>query len=82
MNKYEEAKRYTIDYVNNIIEMEAIILEALDKAQKHDELMTAKKPIRNRHKEIYTCANCGEIIYKEQKYCDECGQAILQDWSE
>lgn len=73
LEEKDEEQYYKI-YQECLLEND-LVLEVIDKAQKYDELMTAKKQIKKDYEDgILFCPNCKVRIFRQKpNYCEECG---------
>ena len=91
MNKYQEALRVKENPYRTTFEdigATKVLQEAIEKANKYDDLRTPKKPIveidsyddydYSDSYERHYCPNCKNEV--DEAYCPACGQKI--DWSE
>lgn len=93
MNKYyrvlERIKDTSKDLIDLTDEAIKVLQEAIEKAQKYDELMTPKKVIVDDSEYVkyggndYQCPSCNSWLMPDvfmENHCFNCGQAL--DWSE
>ena len=77
MNKYEKARQYARQTMDDSFHMEATILEVLEELV---ERAKPKKPF-NTGDTFKHCPNCKKInVDYAYNYCSGCGQAL--DWSD